>query len=158
MHARCTTTLAAFPILVALASAACIDHKSTPTAATPSAPTQTGVSGRWATDIAVQAITGRMTWMLTQSSSAVTGPVLVSLPTGTVLLNGSLNGTLAGTSMPYTISVAPGGIPSQPTCTGQLGGTMTVATGATTMVGPMAVISSNCSIQLAGNTITLTKQ
>ena len=152
MRARFSAGLSILALLVAVA---CGD-KSTPT--TP-APTQLDVSGRWATDIAVQGITGRMTWTLTQSGAGVTGPVLVSLTSGIVLLNGFLTGTMTGTSMAYTIAVGPGGIPSQPTCSGQLGGTMTVTSGVvSTMTGPMSVMSSNCSIQLPVNAITLTKQ
>src|SRR5438034_8510316 len=112
---------------VALVIAVACGDKSTPT--TP-APTQLDVSGRWAADITVQGITGRMTWTLTQTGDGVTGPVLVSLPSGFVLLNGFLTGTMTGPSMAYTIAVGPGGIPSQPTCSGQLGGTTTVTSGA----------------------------
>ena len=141
---------------VALVIAVACGDKSTPT--TP-APTHLDVSGRWAADITVQGNTGRMTWTLTQTGGGVTGPVLVSLPSGFVLLNGFLTGTMTGPSMAYTIAVGPGGIPSQPTCSGQLGGTMTVTSGAvSTMTGPMSVIASNCPIQLPVNAITLTKQ
>jgi hypothetical protein len=89
----------------------------------------------------------------------VTGPVLISLPTGTVLLNGTLTGTLSGSSLPYAIAVAPLGIPTQPTCTGELGGTMTVSSGTvSTMTGPIAVTSSNCTIQFSTGNFTLTRQ
>jgi hypothetical protein len=83
----------------------------------------------------------------------------VGLANGIVLLNGSLTGTLTGSSMAYTIAVAQGGIPTQPTCTGQLGGTMTVTSGTvSTMIGPMTLISSNCTLQLPSANLTLTKQ
>jgi hypothetical protein len=140
---------------ISLVAIACDDDKS-PTA--PTAPLD--VSGRWATDITIQTVPTRMTWTLTQSATgSVTGPVLVGLGNGIVLLNGILTGTLTGSSLASTIAVAPGGIPSQPTCTGQLGGTMTVTSGAvSTMVGPMTVISSNCTLQLPSTNVTLTKQ
>jgi hypothetical protein len=100
-----------------------------------------------------------MVWSLTQNNSAVSGPVLLTLPTGTVLLNGTLQGTLTGTSLPYTIAVVPGNIPSQPACAGQLSGTMTVNNAATpTMSGPLGVTSSSCTIQFQTSNITLTKQ
>jgi len=141
-------------IVLVLGSAACSD-KSTPTSP---ALTQIDVTGRWATDISIQGLTGRMTWTLTQSGGGVTGPVLVSLSNGFVLLNGFLTGTLTGSSLAYTITVAPGGVPNQPACSGQLGGTMIVTAGAAqTMTGPMAVTSSNCSLQLPATAITLTK-
>ena len=136
-----------------LVAIACDDHT------TPTAPTALDVTGRWATDITIQTVPTRMTWTLTQNATSVTGPVLVGLANGIVLLNGSLTGTLTGSSLTYTIAVAQGGIPSQPTCTGQLGGTMTVTSGTvSTMVGPMTLISSNCTLQLPSANLTLTKQ
>src|SRR5262245_42137098 len=140
-------------IAVAISAACGVEHKSTQLAPTPS---QIDVSGRWATDVAVQGISARMTWMLTQGTGAVTGPVLVSLTNGVVLLNGSLSGTLAGTSLAYTIRVGTEGVPSQPACTGHSGGTMDVTT--TRMSGSMAMISSNCPVQFPANGVTLTKQ
>lgn len=100
-----------------------------------------------------------MTWTLTQADSAVTGPVLIRLSSGTVLLNGFLTGTLTGSALAYTISVGAGGIPAQPSCAGQMTGIMAVTLAATsTLVGPMAVSSSNCAPPFAGSTVTLTKQ
>jgi hypothetical protein len=87
-----------------------------------------------------------MAWTLTQTGTAVSGPVLVRLPNGIVLLNGFLTGTLTGSTLPYTISVGPGGIPTQPACVGQLGGTMTATVGATsTLTGSYTVTSATCT-------------
>jgi hypothetical protein len=132
----------------------------TTTPDSPSQPTQLTVTGRWTGDLTVQGVTGRTTWTLTQTGTSVTGPVTVSLPTGTVLLNGTLTGTLNGTSLPYMIAVPANGIPTQPTCTGQLGGTMTVNSNSSvpTMTGPIAVLSTNCSIAFSSNIFTLTRQ
>jgi hypothetical protein len=128
---------------------------------TPSTPTPTpqlDVSGRWGGDMSFMGVTGRMTWTLTQSGTAVTGPVLVSLPTGTVILNGSLTGTLTGSSLAYTIAIPQNGIPSLPSCTGQMAGTMTVATVATSMAGSLGVTNSTCNIQFSNSNVTLLKQ
>ncbi len=97
-----------------------------------------------------------MTWALTQSGTTVTGPVTIALPTGTVLLNGFLTGTLTGTTFDYTITVAAGGIPLQPTCAGQLKGTL--AATATTMTGPMNLTSSTCASPITNQNVTMTKQ
>jgi hypothetical protein len=144
-----------FAIFACIASlASCND-----TPMTPSELTRLTVTGRWIGDLTVQDVTGRMTWTLTQTGQSVTGPVLISLPSGTVLLNGTLTGTLDGLSLPYTIAVAPNGIPNQPTCMGQLGGTMTVTTASVpTMTGPLAIMSTNCTILFTTNNFTLTKQ
>jgi hypothetical protein len=81
--------------------------------------------------------------------------VVVALPTGTVLLNGTLAGTLNGSVLSFTIGVASGGIPAQPACTGQLGGTATAST--TALSGSYTVISSSCAAPLAGGPFTLTR-
>ena len=129
------------------------------TPATPSQVTRLTVTGRWTGDLTFQDVTGRMTWTLTQNGTAVTGPVIIGLTSGTVLLNGTLTGTLDGSSLTYTIAVAPNGIPSQPTCMGQLGGTMTVSSGTVpTMAGSIAILSANCSILFSGTSFTLTRQ
>jgi hypothetical protein len=143
-------------VVCAVALWACNDSN---TPATPSQLTRLTVTGRWTGDLTFQDVTGRMTWTLTQNGTAVTGAVTIGLPSGTVLLNGALTGTLDGSSLAYTIAVAPNGIPSQPTCTGQLGGTMTVSAGTIpTMAGSIAIMSANCSILFSGASFTLTRQ
>jgi hypothetical protein len=145
--------IAVFAALIISTLSACDDSSSTsPT------PAQTNVSGRWVSDITVQGITGRMTWMLSQSGSAVSGPVTVTVANNLPLLTGALTGTISGSMLAYTIAIAAGGIPSQPACAGQIGGTMTVASGATSMSGNMMVTSSTCALQLPTGTVTLTKQ
>jgi hypothetical protein len=146
----------ALALLVCASAAAwaCSDN-STPT--TPSSGID--VSGRWLGDLAVLGTTARMTWTLSQSGTTVSGPVLLGLPTGTVLLNGTLSGTLSGSTLTYTIAVGPGNIPTQPSCAGQIAGTMTVTAGSTSsMTGTSAVTGSNCTPPFPGGTLTLTKQ
>jgi len=127
---------------------------------TPSTPTQLpSVTGRWTGDLSIQSVTGQMTWTLTQTGTSVTGPATIGLPSGTIFVNGTLTGTLAGTSLAYTIAVGPSGVATQPTCTGQFGGTMTVNTGTvSTMTGPIALTSTTCNIQFSSSNFTLTKQ
>jgi hypothetical protein len=152
-NARTARLLLGF-VFAAIGTIACGDN----TPATPTPP-QITVNGKWTGDLPVRDVTANMTWTLTQSNGAVTGPVLILLPNGIVLLNGSLAGTVVGSTLTYTISVDAGGIPAQPTCTGQLSGTMAVSLAVTsTMTGPMAVTSSNCAPPFSGGTVTLTKQ
>ena len=76
-----------------------------------------------------------------------------------MLLNGALVGTLAGTTLDYTITVVPGGIPALPSCAGQFGGTVTVmGTPASTLDGRFSLISSVCAPPVTGGTFTLTRQ
>jgi hypothetical protein len=127
---------------------------------TPTSPQTLDLSGTWSGDLAVTGATARMTWTLARSSATdVTGPVVINLPTGTVLLNGVLSGTLAGSTLTYTIAVGPGAIPSQPACTGQLAGSMTATIGVTsTLAGNIAVKSSTCTIPFSGGNLTLTRE
>jgi hypothetical protein len=126
----------------------------------PSAPSgPSNVSGTWAGDLTLQGSTARMTWALSQTGASVSGPVLVVLPNGIVLLNGTLAGTMAGSVLTYTINVAPGAIPSQPACTGQLGGSATFAAGTPAMLaGTYSVVSSSCSTPFSSVNFMLTRQ
>src|SRR5262245_51041049 len=130
--------------------------KSTPNVPSPSI----NLTGTWVGTITVLQTPAQMTWTLTQSdATTVTGPVLLRLSSGTVLLNGFLTGALAGSTLTYTIAVGPGGIPTQPTCAGQVAGTMTANIGTvSTLTGTSAVTGSNCTPPLPGGTLTLTRQ
>jgi hypothetical protein len=123
------------------------------------APVPIDVTGTWNGAITVQDLQARMTWTLTQATGgAVTGTVLIRLSTDEVLLNGLLTGTLTGSTLGYTISIGPGGIPSRPTCTGQLTGSMAATIGPTsTLVGPLGVSSSSCTPPFSSATLTLTR-
>jgi len=126
----------------------------------PTAPQAGGLNltGTWNGPIVVDTNEAQMSWNLTQVNAVVSGPVLVVLPNGIVLLNGFLNGTLTGMSLTYTISVGNGGVPTRPTCAGQLTGTMGVTVAPTaSLSGPMAVSSSNCTPPFGTSTITLTR-
>jgi hypothetical protein len=130
------------------------------TKSSPSSPGQVNVTGTWTGDLTVLQMPVRMTWTLTQTdATSVNGPALLGVSSGTVLLNGFLVGTLSGSTLTYTISVGPGGIPTQPTCAGQIGGTMNVTiSGTATMTGTSAVTGSNCTPPFPGGTLTLTRQ
>jgi hypothetical protein len=97
-----------------------------------------------------------MTWTLTQTGTSVTGPVAIALPTGVVLMNGTVAGTLSGTTLGFTVTVPPGGIVLQPGCSGQIAGANTVAS-ATTMNGAYSVVNSTCTTGLTNGTFTLTR-
>jgi len=139
--------------LLSIGLSACVTTSTTQ----PSEPNS--LTGVWSGDITLQGVSGRMTWTLTQNNASVSGPVLVLLPTGTVLLNGALTGTLSGSTLTYVINIGAGAIPSLPTCTGQLGGSATVTFGNTTstVAGAYSVVSSSCAVPLSSGTFTLTK-
>ncbi len=143
-------------VMLVLAATGC----GSDTAPTTSAPELPSLTGIWTGDVSVEGTPARMTWTLTQRDTSVTGPVLVVLPTGTVLLNGMLSGTLSATTVAYVIAVSPDGIPSQPACTGQLAGSVTTmisTRSASTLVGTYSVSSSTCRTALSSGTFTLTR-
>jgi hypothetical protein len=138
-------------IAVALISTACGDEM-------PTEPTNpaTNLTGTWRGNITVSSVSALMTWTLTQTGTSVTGPVVIALPTGVVLMNGTMAGTLSGTSLAFTVTVPPGGIVSQPGCSGQIAGTSTVAS-STTMNGTYSVANSTCTTGLTSGTFVLTR-
>jgi hypothetical protein len=150
------TRLAVCGIFLIGLMSACSDSSTPAVAPTPTV----NLTGTWIGTVTVPDASARMTWTLTQTDMNVTGPVLVALPSGTVLLNGFLTGTLSGSSLTYTITVPPGSIPLQVACSGQIGGTMTVTIGGTsTLSGTPTVTSSTCGTPpFPVGPITLTKQ
>lgn len=145
-------------VLFLLAAGACSDSM-------PAAPTSPmTVDGTWQTDVTVEGQSARMTWVLTQTGTAVSGPVTLALPNGIVLMNAFLTGTVSSATatsatLAYAISVGPGGIPSQSSCSGQFGGTMNAAAGAPTrMTGDFSLKSTSCTPPFSSGTLTMTKQ
>jgi hypothetical protein len=122
------------------------------------------VDGTWQTDVSVEGQSARMVWVLTQTGTSASGPVTLSLPSGIVLMNGFLTGTVSNATatsatLAYAISVGAGGIPSQSSCSGQFGGTMNATAGAPTkMTGDFAVKSTTCVPPFTNGTLTMTKQ
>ena len=101
-------------LIAVLTAAALLGAGCTTTHTTTMPSPSLDLSGTWKGSFVVQGLAAEMTWTLTQSGTAVSGPMLVKLPNGIVLLNGSLTGTLTGSVLAYNISVGPQAIPSQP--------------------------------------------
>jgi hypothetical protein len=100
-----------------------------------------------------------MTWTLSQSANTVNGTVLVGLASGTVLMNGNITGMVSGSSIAHTITVGPGGIPTLPSCTGQLGGNAAMSAAMPpTLSGSYTLISSTCASPFSGGSFVLTKR
>jgi hypothetical protein len=135
---------------------ACSDKGQAPITPTPQT---TNVAGTWAGQVSALGTAARMTWTLSQTGTAVNGPVLLTVSSGLVLMNGFLTGSVSGTTLTYVISVAPGGIPLQPACAGQITGTMAVTIEAvSTMAGTPTISSSTCAPPFPTGPLTLTKQ
>jgi hypothetical protein len=138
-------------LLAVLVSTACGDEL-------PTEPTNpvTSLSGVWRGNITVNNVSTTMTWTLTQTGLSVAGPVVIALPTGLVLMNGTVAGTLSGTTLAFTVTVPPGGIVQQPGCSGQIAGANTVMS-STTMNGAYSIVNSTCATGLTNGTFTLTR-
>ncbi|HMD34586.1 MAG TPA: hypothetical protein VKH42_06445 [Vicinamibacterales bacterium] len=133
----------------------CAESSST----TAPGPTTLQIGGTWNGSVTVSGTDGRMTWVLSQNGTAITGPVSIGLPSGIVLMNGTFNGTLTGSALAGTIAVTPGGIPVYPACTGQLTATMNVTLGVvSSMNGPVSLVASTCTVPFTSSTVTLTRQ
>jgi hypothetical protein len=138
-------------VVAALVAAACGDEMPTEPTNPPAS-----LTGTWRGNITVNNVSALMTWTLTQTGTSVTGPVVIALPTGVVLMNGTVSGTLTGTNLGFTVTVPPGGIVSQPGCSGQIAGANTVMS-STTMAGAYSIVNSTCTTGLTNGTFTLTR-
>jgi hypothetical protein len=137
-------------LLAAILSTACGDELPTEPTNPPSS-----FAGTWRGNITVTGVTAVMTWTLSQTGTSVSGPVVIALPTGAVLLNGTIGGTVSGSSLTYTITVPPGGVVTQPGCSGQISGASALSS-TTTMTGTYSV-NSACTTGLSSGSFTLTR-
>jgi len=138
-------------LLAAVLSTACGDELPTQPTDSPSS-----FVGTWRGNVTVTNVTAVMTWTLSQTGTSVSGPVVIALPTGVVLMNGTVGGTVSGSSLIYTITVPPGGVATQPGCSGQISGASAL-TATTTMTGTYSVTSA-CNTGLTNGAFTLTRQ
>ena len=138
-------------LVAAILSTACGDELPTQPTDSPSS-----FAGTWRGNVTVTNVTAVMTWTLSQTGTSVSGPVVIALPTGVVLMNGTVGGTVSGSSLIYTITVPPGGVVTQPGCSGQISGASAL-TATTTMTGTYSVTSA-CNTGLTNGAFTLTRQ
>jgi general secretion pathway protein D len=113
------------------------------------------LTGTWSGSLTTLPGTPPMTWTLVESGASVNGSVVVAFQ-GLVLLSGQLSGTLANGTLTYTITVPAGGIPTAPTCSGQLTGSGT-ATGST-ISGTAAPGAISCVPPISSVSFVLSRQ
>ena len=124
----------------------------------PSTPQVMSVAGTWTGNVTALGAPALLQWTVTQSGASVSGPALVLLPTGTVLVNGTLTGTVSNLTFTYSIAIAAGGIPSLPLCTGQMDGSVSGTTiASTTLNGTLNLTTSTCPAAIAGAPISMVK-
>jgi hypothetical protein len=67
-----------------------------------------------------------------------------------------LTGTISGSTLTYRINIPAGGVATNPSCTGQIDGTMTLSS-AVQMTGRFTG-TSTCDVPIGGGDLTLQKQ
>lgn len=97
-----------------------------------------------------------MTWSLTDAAGAVRGPATIATPLKSVVLTGTLSGSLNGSTLTWTIDVPAGGVAGQPSCTVTVAGTATVNGARTGFTGSYSGTGS-CTPAFTGGTFSLTK-
>ncbi len=118
--------------------------------------TPEGLAGTWTGDLPDIPGTPQMTWTLRESGDTVAGHVTVALPGGFTLMDGTLAGTLSGSTLTYTVTVVAGAIPAAPSCAGQVTGTAGVTPDRLT--GSASVASSSCLPPMTTMGFVLTRQ
>lgn len=98
-----------------------------------------------------------MTWVLTDSSGALTGSATIATPLRSVVLTGRISGGLTGSSVTFTIDVPAGGVAGQPGCTVTVSGTATVNAARTGVSGSYSG-SGSCTPGFSDGTLSLTRQ
>jgi hypothetical protein len=121
----------------------------------PAAPAATNVAGVWIGDLATALGALRVNWTLAQSGVNVTGPIVVA-QSGFPVIRGALTGTISGSTLTYRINIPAGGVATNPSCTGQIDGTMTLSNAAQ-MTGRFTG-TSTCDVPISGGDLTLQKQ
>jgi hypothetical protein len=89
---------------------ACTGSASVPTAPTPTtAATLTSLSGTWIGTSADTTGRENMTWVVTQNRNAMTGTMNISDTSRSMMGNGSMQGTISGSTVSFHMTVPSGG-------------------------------------------------
>lgn len=98
-----------------------------------------------------------MTWALTEASGTIGGTATVSTPLRSVVLAGTLSGTLNGSNLTWRLDVPAGGVAGQPSCTVSVSGTASLNSARSGMTGSYSG-SGSCTEPFTNGTLTLTRQ
>lgn len=96
-----------------------------------------------------------MTWELSQSASAVSGPVVARDEAGLPAYSGTLAGTVSGTTLTFTIEMPEGSVSAFPACRATLSGTAAISGSA--LSGTYAGTNS-CTQTFNNGQLNLSKQ
>ena len=113
------------------------------------------LTGIWTGGLASIPGTPQMTWTLTQSGTGVEGIVQVILPTGFIVLNGTISGTVVNSILTYAITVPTTGVPLAPGCSGQITGSAQATP--TTLTGTASPGTISCVLPISTISFALTR-
>lgn len=110
--------------MLSLAAAACggPDRPAPPAAPSPPPPPPLNLTGAYSATGDDFLGIGRMRWVLSQSGSDVDGIVTAVSQQGTTGARGTLDGTLSGSTLSFTIVMPPGGLAALPSCSATIEG------------------------------------
>ena len=130
-------------LLLFVAALACGDGPTEPTPI--GRPTGLVLTGAWQGFIGPTAQSSsslNATWNVSQTDTAVSGPIALANRTANIAFSGTLTGRLSGTQLPVTYTIPRGNVPNFPDCS--MAGTGTLEASATVMSGTLNVTYTNC--------------
>lgn len=132
-----------------VAVAACGGSTSSPATPTPNSPgTLTSLSGTWTGTSADTSGQDKMTWTLAQNTNAMTGTMNISDTARSMMGNGSMQGTVSGSTMTFHMTVPTGGFDGMmASCAMGVDGQATMSSDGHTMTG---TYSGNMSGMMSG--------
>jgi hypothetical protein len=128
---------------------------TSPTAPTPASPS-VNIAGAWGGTAKDSSGPGRMTWQLSQSGSAISGTMTMSDDVTQITGQGTVSGTLAGSTLQFSIAIPAGGFSGgDNACSLSVSGSAsaTVSTLSGTFTG-----SNTCGVSVTGGELTMSKQ
>ncbi len=140
------SALVVFGVLIV---AACGGSTSSPAIPTPTATgSLTSLSGTWTGTSSDTSGQDKMTWTLTQNTNAMTGTMNISDTARSMMGNGSMQGTVSGSTMTFHMTVPTGGFDGMmSSCAMGVDGQATMSSDGHTMTG---TYSGNMSGMMSG--------
>ena len=128
--------LSGVALLVSLVVAACGGSSSGPANPSPTPTTRTTMSGTWVGTSADSTGQEKMTWTVTQNGTGMTGTMSFSDTGRNMMGNGSMQGTISGSTVTFHMSIPNGGFNGMmSSCSMGMDGHATMSDDGRTMTG-----------------------
>ena len=138
-----------FGVLISAFAAGCAGSSSSPTFPSPSPSTNlTSVTGSWTGTSSDSTGQEKLVWKVTQTGNSITGTMSFSETGRSMMGNGSMQGTIKGSTMSFHMSVPSGGFSGMmSSCAMSVDGQATMSDDGHTMTG---TYSGNMSGMMSG--------